>query len=444
MDEILTENRPTPARGEKGSVLVIVLSIVMLVTALMFVFIGRTGAEFRSQRFARDAKQAHWEAVAQLNLAMILINQSEYDAGDHNIVLAANADTGNPIPDTSVYVAGVAGAAGWYQLDAEVVVGSATRKMRLMVCEYDTFARFRLFGGIHNQVIAESGCGDIHVNNALFFSGPDLVFGGNVTSNSGFYYDNGASSSNVTVLGWKDGDADEITLPDISYLSGFAQNPYYSSGKDDKMYIELKADSVKIEVEDGPHGEFPLPANGIIYCEGNIMGVKGVLNGRLTIVSANNIYITDSIQYVDDKGETVYLNGEDSENSYGPNPDYTGISRLALIANDDVLISSQVDDSVEINALMYAQQGHVGIEGYVLSGDGGIIEFDWGFQKESVRYYGAIVSNEMSIDRIVFIKWLLSGFDSSDFVFDNIAAQNPPPYFPVFLRPRYTGWESIE
>ena len=431
--------------SRRGSALVIVLSVVVLVTALMFVFIGRTGAEFRSQRFARENEQAYWEAAGQMNLAMYIINTSSYNIGDHNQVLAANADTGNPIPDTSVRATSVPGAPGWYKLEASVTVGSATRTMRLMVSESDTFARFRLFSGGHNQTIAENTGGDVHVNGSLTFSGPDLVFAGNVTSTLGFTYENGADSSNVTVWGEKDENADAISMPDISYLAALAVEPYYIDGPDRNVRIELKRDSVRFTQAGAENdGEYPLPANGVIYVEGNIEEVRGKVEGRLTIVGAKSIYINSSIQYVDASDKTAYLYGTDSTKPYAPNPDYKGNSCLALIAAENVLISESADNKIEINALMLAKNGHVGIEGYTLLFDGSVFSYSHGFLKDSVRYLGAIITNERSIDRIVYGSLVVSGFAASEFVYDGRAGQNPPPYFPGFKRPQYKGWETGE
>ncbi|MFH1550929.1 MAG: hypothetical protein ABIH04_10270 [Planctomycetota bacterium] len=429
--------------SRRGSALVIVLSVVVLVAALMFVFIGRTGAEFRSQRFARENEQAYWEAAGQMNLAMYIINTSSYNIGGHNQVLAANADTGNPIPDTSVHAISVPGAPGWYKLEASATVGSATRTMRLMVCESDTFARFRLFSGSHKQTIAENTGGDIHVNGNLTFSGPDLVFAGNVTSTSGFNYENGADSSNVTVWGIKDGSVDAVSMPDISHLAGLAVEPYYVASTNN-VSIELRGDSVRIKVAYVSDGEYPLPVNGVIYVKGDITAISGKLNGRLTIVSEKSIYITKSIRYVDASDKTAYLNGECDDKPYTPNPDYKGNSCLALIAAEDVLISSAAPDSLEINAMMLAKQGHVGIEGYTLLLDGTVFSYNHYFNKDSVRYLGAIITNERSIDRIVYGSLVVSGFAASEFVYDGRAGQNPPPYFPGFKRPQYKGWETGE
>ena len=203
-----------------------------------------------------------------------------------------------------------------------------------------------------------------------------------------------------------------------------------------------------------------LGTDGTIYCAGNIEFVPvesadhgadvHVLDGQLTVVAGNDIFIDDSIVYghLDGSGvdavddlvggvlETAYLNGDDHSQSYEPNPDYTGDSVLGLIAGSDIEYRSSMPTSAEINATLMAKSGNVRVEGTTVDADGTIGTPGVGFLRESLRRLGGLISNMRPITSYVDSSNAIThGFIRAKTVYDRSQRTTPPIGFPSVHRP---------
>jgi hypothetical protein len=167
-----------------------------------------------------------------------------------------------------------------------------------------------------------------------------------------------------------------------------------------------------------------------------------VLDGSLTIASADDIFIRDSIVYGhrDTNGvlQTAYLNGADKDLPYAPNTNYTGASVLGLLANDRIEYQSQMPDQSEVNATMLAKNGQVAVDGVSISSDGTVYEDgSGGFVKSSLRRLGGIVSNRRPVSSYVNGgNAVTRGFVHGKSVFDVRQRTAPPRGFPTLNRPR--------
>ncbi len=435
-----------PNTKQSGNTLIVMMFVVIMVTGLMSVFLNRTVAGFRSQRMQREAQQAVWEAGGQLQIARNVANHSSYDMWGENLVLQQNADTGQPIPGTNVYLTSVAGSNNWYEMRCTATMGSAVKTVRMMVRGRDTFARFGIFVGDHPVGLAYTTIGDVHTNRYLEIFFPGAIFKGNVSAHEGFVYVMGADPDNAQFLGEVNPSAEEIDMPPVGELEPYATGVYHSNTVDD-VKIELRGDKVWIKVENCGEGEYLLPESGIIYVKGRITQLSGTLNGRLTIASGESVNMTGSIRYVDDDGDTAYLNGLDENSDYVENPDYDGGSALGIVADDDIEIPKSAPDTrIEINAAMYSRDGHIGISGYQMNSSGTYLSgYDSSYHKESVRYLGAMICKTRPVDQVVAGEnWVVSGFNHSTFVYDSRLLQSPPPHFLTFERPQYKGWEILD
>ena len=418
------------------------MCIIMLLSALMFLFVGRTGAEIRLQRISTCAQQSQWEANGQMNIAIFKINKAVYTFDGHNSLLVANADTGSPISGTTVYVTSVAGAEGWYMLEARVISGSNLYRVRTMVNEKDSMAHFSHFSLYSGVVISESTRGNIHSNQYVRFQGESMVLPGSVTT-AGFLQYEGLSEGDISVQQTLQTGVESIWYPDLTYVYALGVAPYAIDTSGGYVEIKFENDSIRVKINGSHAQHYPLPSNGAILVFGDAH-IKGDLMGRVTIFCSGSIKITGNLRYVDADNETAYLNGTSSQHDYVPNPDYTGESCLGLAATYNIEISSSAPNNIEVNAVTFTIIGHVGIEGYgVNPATEQIMYYDPSFNKNSVRHLGSIISAHRSAYGIYFLSTLLSGFGERKVVFDDKASAYPPPHFPALNRPYFTGWEVV-
>lgn len=174
----------------------------------------------------------------------------------------------------------------------------------------------------------------------------------------------------------------------------------------------------QINIETLQSSSNPIPANGLIYIEDDVW-VEGTVNGRATLIAAKfpdnpserkNIYIEDNINYLDRDGNNV----------------------LGLIAQENIKVPKHAPDSLTIDALMLAQNGHVFRNHYSSQ-----------LIRTSIEVYGNIVTNQ---------PWTWSwanasgtvtdGYQNITTIFDAFAAENPPPSYPTTGVYRFIFWEE--
>ncbi len=211
---------------------------------------------------------------------------------------------------------------------------------------------------------------------------------------------------------------------------------------------------------------FSVVDGGVIFVDGRVLALSGDLVGRVTLVGSEKVRITGSVRYIDSKGRTAMLNGADATLPYSRNTSYQGDSVLGVIAKDDVLFTSGMPTTAEVNATLMSVEGRVGSDAILLDTAGNPVQdtaanrtkyltpeqvvteglydkTNWKtktFVKESLRRIGGIISN----DRIVetFIKaakdgtaTVAAGFKKGAMRFDFNLLHNPPPNFVEVPRP---------
>lgn len=197
------------------------------------------------------------------------------------------------------------------------------------------------------------------------------------------------------------------------------------------------------------------PSNGIIYAAGNIKALSGTVVGRMTVATNQSIKVDNLVQYVDQEGDTAYLNGTQPWLPYESNPNYAGNATLGLIASQDILYSRNVPTRMEINASMLAMHGRVGIEGVVLDNDGDVINYNkffnsfgdpvsGSFSKESMRRLGGITTAKRPVETVVDNGVIASGFTTGQAVFDEGLLEGPPPFFIARPVPRFFSTQIIK
>lgn len=208
---------------------------------------------------------------------------------------------------------------------------------------------------------------------------------------SGWYYDN---SSDIECK--KTGDMITVPLSDQEVLHDWQEK--HSSYWVNSVY---EPPGKEIDLSQLPPDE---PHNGLIFAEGNLIVHGKVPPGRrLTLVSANNIYIDGSI-WQKNRGSSIALLAEKN-------------ICMNLSKMDSLAASQGPQRELYINALLCARNGTLG----VIPG---------------LHDYAAIVYGALSINTLYSHDEWGKAFSSIDFVFDPAfkSSNTRPPYLSTVLR----------
>lgn len=160
-------------------------------------------------------------------------------------------------------------------------------------------------------------------------------------------------------------------------------------------------------------GNYPIPANGLIFIEDNVW-VRGQINtARATIASGrfpDNPSTRSSITVTSD---ILYTN-------------YDGTDTLSLIAQNNINIGMISDTDLRIDSALIAQNGRVGRYYYRPPG-GGQNRCSPYHLRSSITSYGMIGSNQ----RYGFAYTDNTGYTTRSLVYDANLLYSPPPSFPL-------------
>jgi hypothetical protein len=173
----------------------------------------------------------------------------------------------------------------------------------------------------------------------------------------------------------------------------------------------------------GPTGLVSLPANGVIYVDGQNgaksnqnngdVYIEGTLSGRLTIASKNNIYITGDLLY---KDETADMLGLVAEN-YVYILHYKGYKDVAPY-------------NIEINAAIFAVNHSFSYEKYY-----------YGPPKGTITLKGALVQKYRGAVGTFYRSGKKRSGYSKDYYYDERMLYTEPPHF---IEPLNSGFEIIK
>lgn len=163
---------------------------------------------------------------------------------------------------------------------------------------------------------------------------------------------------------------------------------------------------------------YTIPNDGVIFVEDDVWVEGTVNNKRITIVAADltgaapnkNIYLRRDLNYTN----------------------YNGNDIIGLVAQNDIEVTKNSEDDLDIDGVLLATTGRVGREQY-------------GNVKDSITIYGAIVTKQ----RYGFAYANAStgnfsqGYINRDIIFDNNLLDYPPPYFPTGTDYAIDSWEEL-
>lgn len=154
-------------------------------------------------------------------------------------------------------------------------------------------------------------------------------------------------------------------------------------------------------------GNYPFPANGLIFLEDHVWVEGTVDGGRLTIVAAripdDNSALRKSITI---NNNLRYTN-------------YDGTDAIALIAQDNINVGMNSADTLRIDAAVIAQNGRVGRYYY----ESDCSPYD---DRDTITLYGTLITAL----RYGFAYTDGSGYQNRNLIYDSFLLYSPPPFFP--------------
>ncbi len=240
--------------GERGTVLVPVVILMVVGAALILVDATLLRDQWADARFKQNSQQALYNAYGDLALAQMQIANSGYDSG-RNLVLR-DALTSGFVDGTGVEVTELIPDGFWFLLTARETFDGGERVVEQLVREIDSFASYNLFVAEHPVGISGEPVGAIHTNRDLQFYFPDGIYRDTITAVEGHNFKSGATDANTSILGLFDSNFHTVDMDEngaatnnLSLLKASAEADYsFPSDVEVGLRLYRNADEQWIEV----------------------------------------------------------------------------------------------------------------------------------------------------------------------------------------------------
>ncbi len=266
----------------------------------------------------------------------------------------------------------------------------------------ERFSRFSYFSNREDNIwfyTDDTLSGPVHTNGRFKMSGTP-VFYGLVSSVSSTYDTFGATFPDFT-----GGTEFGRTPIDLAFSFTELQDAAISGGNyvvNSDLYLKFQNDG-SYQSKAGSGGSwqtFAIPENGVIASNRNVY-VEGVLNGRITVASTKNIYITNDIVYADDPVAS---------------PDSDDL--LCLVALQNVIIKDNSDNRevIRVHAAVLARDGSFKAENINFS------------PSTRLELFGGVVQDRRGVTGMLGNSE--QGY-KKHYTFDKRLVYMFPPYYPV-------------
>lgn len=480
-------------RRDSGNATAIALLATILLAALASALatvsfsVNQTGAGLDNSVLAGYAAEAGLEEVK------VAIATSDYTLSDGNTWLAENAlpfdenrrdfPAADDVPvlddlqvgthehrqdvETDVWIYAMDDVARKFRAVSRSRVGGIEVVLAQDIRARDSFARFATFVDEGTLRFGKTSVrGDVHSNDRIEFHYGDAKFLDRVTAADGFAFHNGAHEGNTSFRD-QNRHASHIPLPSVTDVSAFGQfsSGLYDVRSSNEAYavpgeildarIELLGDEVRIIAIARSTGEvvkdslLPLPADGVLFVEGNVTSIQGKVSKRMTLTTPGKINVTGNIVYADGDGDAAMRLEKDGEAvdpatlppgtawkeedgyRYVPNPDFDlgGDDRpaLGLMAGYQITLDSSAPHDLEIHAALFSAASNW--------------QADLDVQRGNLRILGSITTKTPGARAQGSMGYSASG----EYVYDAALLENPPPHWlqvdAPFWGPRWRiGW----
>jgi hypothetical protein len=248
--------RTAANQGERGTILLVVSFIAVAIAGLAAISAARFVQENRLQTTQENESQALNEAFGQLNLALNVVYNSDYDDQNHNLAIRGAVEEPVPqLPDDPTWMADPTGVQhgliegtnvrvyhasdylmrlqkirgrpiedvdpfnasdGYFVLEATGAVGGGFQMVSALVRETRPFSSYVFFQDLHTLGVSGAPRGMMHANDNLAFYFPDGRYLDSVASVNGFSFRAGATQDN-TVIRSGNPSAKPISLQDVDF-----------------------------------------------------------------------------------------------------------------------------------------------------------------------------------------------------------------------------------
>jgi hypothetical protein len=422
-----------PGRGDCGAALVTVLAIIVAVLLLgAALFMLGTG-EADLVEYSVDGARAFFLAESGVERARAYLE--ELAASDPGANPVGMSFSSQPLGEgtyaaTIVEEIDVGAWARAFEILSTGEKDGVVRQIRVAALE-ETFAAYQWFvnqGGWRWFRTGERFEGPVHTNKMLQIDGAPW-FGAKVTAAQDLTMQLG--SAPVFEAGYEL-HVDPIELPSFSEVTGTLRDAAAAEGIFEGSFkgeYELQIGRTEpgylsyrtLDDKEGPGRWIDreiASTNGVAWF-GETVHVSGVLDGGLTVVSEDDIWIDDDVLY------------EDSSPGSGPNPGCDDL--LGLIAEGDIVIASTLPDigDREVHGLMMALGNDIHAEDYQLGPPRGAF----------ILYGGLMVEKSVHLGEYQH-EILISGY-LRDYHWDQRLQAWAPPLFPKTGNYMVVVWEEV-
>jgi hypothetical protein len=414
--------------SNEGTALVVVLSFTLLATLLAagILLAGRSHAVVAARQL--NMEKAMFVAEGGLEQAAQYITaQRGYLP---NVVKNSGALGGGTYDYTITKT-------GWrqYRIDSVGAVNGLRRTVQVARVYNPSFAEYALWmhvNGVIYFIGGEQFFGHVHSNDKMWFSSQNGVGPIFHEIASTAQPDYGGSLDNVVFekgfkLNAEEGQLADVDFSELRDLAG-------TLGLVLDGYTQITFNGDKLKITNTRMGwnnhNYVIGQDDLIFIRNSTAGdsttrsglvdlMGGQLDGRLSIVTEDDIQINDHITYKKDPRT------QPSNNALG------------LIAKDDVWVTTNAPNNLNIHAAILAT-------GQFANNDGsfGVINYNQGRSRGALNVHGSIAQD---------VRGAVGTFNSSgpatgyykNYSFDPRFSTNAPPYYPVVSdKIRYVGWSE--
>lgn len=174
--------------------------------------------------------------------------------------------------------------------------------------------------------------------------------------------------------------------------------------------------SNSISTESAIIGNYPIPANGIIFVKHNVWVDGNIDNGRVTILAFEDPFVGGNAD--------IYLN---SDLTY---THYDGTDAIGLIAQRDISVGQYSQDVMRIDAALISKTGRIGRDYYGFSCNSAV--------RDTITVFGSLATNQ----RYGFAWTDGTGYQIRNLIYDSNLTFAPPPHFPTTGEYTFISWKE--
>ncbi len=412
------------AISKKGNVMIIGILFVVIVIISLIGLLTLVSNEMDMTRKMNDSARALYIAEGGVNRAKVWLTSQAYPPigiEPFEIFTDENLGTGN----YSVVIDPEDGNPGrWIKqyglLSTGKILATEVSRLVKVILQTETFASFAYF--TDNEYNPNVGAkiwfvgwdvldGPTHSNSQINIYGSP-TFKGLVssTADSFYYYHGGPPEDNPDFQQGYTLGIENIEMPtSTENLKETAQSGGVVVSGDST--VVLNSNGTVSYSEEGQWYEFNLEeTNGVMYVNGSAF-VQGTLKGALTLISSDDMYVTDDVRYSTDPGD--------------PSCD----DRLGLISDKNVVIPYTAPNDLEIDAAIMALDSSLYFQYYPY------------YMKGTLTVYGGIIQEYRGPVGTFYASsgTKASGYNK-DYSYDYRFLDTPPPYFPGTERYSQISW----